>query len=288
MTLRRDRSANCSHSAGFHVGFDLTPLLPRISGVDRYLKELVTALARFGTGLRFTLFVNRGDRDRFADLPSNFTILAVGFRPRMARLLVQQAWLPPACVSLGIDVLHSSSFLMPWLRGGAQHLLRVHDMTLFSMPEVHSRLRSSHAFRRMVLASLRRADLLNVPSRSVRDELLARIPWIDASRVRVTPWGVAERFSREGQEEDHALRSRLPWIPHAPYVLPLPRRGLRAPSARSDGVGRSRHRLDGFVARRKPRGESGLEVALFTLGHPKNPPQAARRWAIFRAMRPHT
>lgn len=229
MIRRRDSSAN-RLSTGFHVGLDLTPLLPRWSGVDRYLTELVAALARVGTGLRFTLFVNRADRDRFTDLPANFTILAVGFRPKMARLLVQQVWLPQACVSRGIDVLHSPSFLLPWLRGNAQHLLTVHDMTFFSMPEVHTRLRRSHAFRRMVLASIRRADLLNVPSRSVRDDLLARVSGIDATRVRVTPWGVAERFSREGQEDDHALWSRLPRLPDAPYVLSVctlePRKNL--------------------------------------------------------------
>jgi alpha-1,3-rhamnosyl/mannosyltransferase len=117
---------------------------------------------------------------------------------------------------------------MPWLRGGAQHLLTVHDMTLFSMPEVHTRLHRSRAFTRMVLASIRRADLLSVPSRSVRDELLARVPGICASRVRVTPWGVSERFSRGGQEG--ALRPHLPWIPRAPYVLSVctlePRKNL--------------------------------------------------------------
>ena len=230
MTRRRNEPADRSRSTGFHVGLDLTPLLPRLSGVDRYLTELVAALARVDTSSRFTLFINRADRDRFADLPSNFTILAVGFRPRMARLLIQQAWLPPACMALGIDVLHSPSFLLPWLRGSAQRLLTVHDMTLFSMPEVHTRLRRSRAFTRMVLASIRRADLLNVPSMSVRDELLARVPGIDASRVRVTPWGVAERFSSGGQEDDNALRSRLPWIPHAPYVLSVctlePRKNL--------------------------------------------------------------
>jgi glycosyltransferase involved in cell wall biosynthesis len=230
LTRRRDEPAGRHGSTGLHIGLDLTALLPRLSGVDRYLTELVAALARADATSRFTLFINRADRDRFAGLPSNFTILAIGFRPRIARLLLQQAWLPPACASRGVDVLHSPSFLLPWSRGSARHLLTVHDMTLFSMPEVHARLRRSHAFRRMVLASIRRADLISVPSRSVRDELLARVPGIGAGRVRVTPWGVAERFSREDHEDDRVLRARLPWIPHAPYVLSLcalePRKNL--------------------------------------------------------------
>jgi glycosyltransferase involved in cell wall biosynthesis len=211
------------------VGIDLTALLPQPTGVDRYMTELVAALVRARSDERFTLFVNRADRERFTGLPSDVGICAVGLRPRPARLLVQQAVLPALCASCGIDVLHSPSFLIPWIPARARHVLTVHDMTFFSMPHVHTRLRRSGAFRRMVLASIRRASLINVPARVVRDELLSQVPGVDAARVRVTPYGVASRFCADSSGDETRL-AQLPWLPPAPFVLSVctlePRKNL--------------------------------------------------------------
>jgi glycosyltransferase involved in cell wall biosynthesis len=211
------------------IAVDLTALVPQPTGVDRYMTELVTALVRARSEARFTLFVNRADRARFDGLPPHVRIRAVGFRPRPARLLVQQALLPVLCESCGIDVLHSPSFLLPWIRGRTRHVLTVHDMTFFSMPHVHSRLRRSRAFTRMVLASIRRASLINVPATAVRDDLLVHVPGIDAARVRVTPYGVASRFCADSSGDAPRL-AQLPWLPLVPFVLSVgtlePRKNL--------------------------------------------------------------
>ena len=214
-----------------HIGIDLTPLLPQPTGVDRYMTELVAALVCARSNERFTLFVNRADRARFDDLPSHVSVCAVGFRPRPARLLIQQALLPLLCEALGIDVLHSPSFLTPWIRGRSRHVLTVHDMTFFSMPHVHTRLRRSGAFTRMVLSSIRRASNITVPTAAVRDELMARVPGLDAASVRVTPYGVSSRFSADSSGDESRL-TQLPWLPHSPFVLSLctlePRKNLPA------------------------------------------------------------
>jgi glycosyltransferase involved in cell wall biosynthesis len=251
----------------FHVGLDLTALLPQPTGVDRYITELVAALARIETTMRFTLFVNRADRSRFDKLPRNFQVLAIGYRNRPARLVVQQACLPTLCTARRIDVLHSPSFLTPWLRGRTTHVVTVHDMTFFSMPEVHARLRRSLPFRRLVLGSIRRAAAITVPAAAVRDDLLARVPGLDPERVIVTPYGVSRRFStvRDG---DRARLAAMPWLPRAPFVLSLctlePRKNLpalieafrRLVERGSDldlvlagGVGQARDSIDAAVRR---------------------------------------
>jgi glycosyltransferase involved in cell wall biosynthesis len=220
---------NGKRQPALHVGIDVTPLLPQPTGVDRYITELVAALARLETGARFTLFVNRADRERFRELPTNFHVRAIGYRPRAARLFVQQSCLPALCAAHGIDVLHSPAFLMPWVRGRARHVLTVHDMTFFSMPQVHTRLRRSRAFTRLVRRSILRASCINVPAATVRDELLARLPGIEPTRVRLTPYGVSPRFSTDGSG-DAARLARLPWLPHSPFVLSVctlePRKNL--------------------------------------------------------------
>ncbi len=117
--------------------------------------------------------------------------------------------LPVASALFGADVVHSPSFLMPYCRGRQRHLLTVHDMTMFSMPELHSLLRRSAAFRRLVKTSIRRAHLINVPSRSTRDALLEWLPSIPPEKVCVTEFGVSSCFHPAPPEEVSRETRRL-------------------------------------------------------------------------------
>jgi alpha-1,3-rhamnosyl/mannosyltransferase len=202
-----------------HVGIDLTALRPRHTGVDRYLVELARHVGTVDPGIRYTIFVNRADRPLFEGrLPPNVCLRSWGLRPRPARFVLQHAVLPAACAALGVDVLHSPSFLMPAWRGRPRHLLTVHDMTFFSLPEVHTRLHRSRAFRSLVLGSICRADLLNVPSAATRDALRVMVPEMPSDRLRVIPYGISSTFQPAGTALDRA-GSR--WIPPAPYILSL-------------------------------------------------------------------
>lgn len=212
------------------VGIDLTALLPEPTGVDVALKGLVHALAAIDHEDRYTVFVNYEDRRLFAGaLGRNFTVAPLGLRARVARLGFQQILLPAAARALGLDVLHSPSFIMPMVRGPQRHVLTIHDMTSFSLPEYHIPLRRSAPYRRAVLASIRRADLVTTPSRFVRDAVLRHVPDLAPERVRVVPWGIADDFRPRPEAEARRVLAHLglPW----PYVLFVgaiqPRKNLR-------------------------------------------------------------
>jgi glycosyltransferase involved in cell wall biosynthesis len=201
-----------------HVAIDLTALMTQHSGVDRYLTELVRHLGRIDTTNQYTVFLNAADRPLFEGrLPQNFRLRPWCARPRPARFVFQQAVLPAACALAGADVVHSPSFLMPLCRGRQRHLLSIHDMTIFSMPHVHNRLRRSGAFRRLVKISIGRAHLINVPSRTTRDALLAWAPTIPPDKVCVTEFGVSSSFHPAPPAEVAWARRRL-GLPES-YVL---------------------------------------------------------------------
>ncbi len=200
------------------VGIDLTALLPQATGVEVSLKGLLTALAGLDRETRYWIFVNYEDRRDFSgSLPPNFTVAPLCLRPRAARLAFQQALLPALAVLRRLDVVHSPSFIMPVLRGRARHLLTIHDMTSFSLPQYHIPLRRSPAYRKAVLASIRRADLVTVPSRFVERDLLARVPALSPDGVRVVPWGIGAEFHPRPEAEVRAALAHLdlPW----PYIL---------------------------------------------------------------------
>jgi alpha-1,3-rhamnosyl/mannosyltransferase len=177
------------------VGLDLTALLPVETGVDRYLVELTRALARIDEHDRFALFVNLQDRARLGGgLGRNFSVVPITLRGRAGRVAGQQLVVPVLASALGLDVVHSPSFLMPWFRGSARHVLTVFDMTMVTRPLHHTRLRRSRPFRMALEASIRRADLVAVPSDHVRRELSRLLPDVPSARVRVIPLGVGAEF----------------------------------------------------------------------------------------------
>lgn len=212
------------------VGLDLTALLPEATGVDVSLLGLARALLHEDRTTAYTLFVNHEDRARFADVAGRARVLPLCRRPRAVRLTFQQVLLPATAAALGLDVVHSPSFIMPLVRGTARHVLTVHDLTSFSLPDVHVPLRRSAAYQHAVATSIRRADAVTVPSRFVRDALLTRFPDVRAERVRVIPWGIDEAFRARSRED--ARRGVAHLTLPARYVLFVgtlePRKNLRA------------------------------------------------------------
>jgi len=200
------------------VGLDLTALLPQRSGVDTYVRGLVEHLDSVPHDHRFTVWVNREDLDAVrAFAPSPVRVVPLCLRPRLARLAFQQGLLPAAAAAGRLDVVHSPAFIAPLLRAGRRHVLTVHDMTFFSMPEVHGRLHRSAAFRKAVIGSIRRADRVTVPSRATADAVRSVVPEVGPERVAVVAPGIDSRFRPLDPAAAAPVLARL-GIPR-PYVL---------------------------------------------------------------------
>ena len=213
------------------VAIDLTALNARASGIDRYLLGMVRSLALLERGAEFFLFVNVEDRARFAGshrLPAHCHVLASCFRPRIFRLLFQQFLQPLLLFALRIDVLHSPTFIMPAWRGRARHVLTIHDMSSFVMPHCHPPIRRGPLYERIVRESIRRADLVSVPSASVKADILRFVNDVREERIRVIPCGIDDAFHPRDATEVAPVLRRLA-IP-APYLLYLgtldPRKNL--------------------------------------------------------------
>lgn len=200
------------------IAIDLTALLPHATGVDNYLTRLVTHLGRVDPDNDYTVFLNYEDRRRFAGLlPGNFTVVPACLRPRPWRLLFQQVALPALARGLGVDLLHSPSFLMPLYRGRQRHVLTVYDVTFFTHPDCHIPLRRSRLYQRALLQSVRSADLVTVPSRFTQQGILDLMPGMRPERIKVIAPGVGEEFRPRTADEVRAAIKRL-GLP-ASYVL---------------------------------------------------------------------
>ncbi|MDE3041389.1 MAG: glycosyltransferase family 4 protein [Nitrospirota bacterium] len=200
------------------IAIDFTAFIPQMTGVDTYLKQLVLHLAKVDQSNQYMIYHNHEDRRFFDDnLPGNFSRTSLSARPRPFRLFFQQVMLPIASSGWKADVVHSPSFIMPYIRGSARHLLTVHDMTSFSHPHCHIALRRSLLYRRMVLTSLRRTDVVLVPSQATRQAILEFLPDLQPDRIHVTVPGIGEEFRLcdPASVQEIVTRLRLP----QPYIL---------------------------------------------------------------------
>lgn len=210
-----------------HISIDLTALLPVPTGCDVYMLNLVKHLGRVDTVNRYDLYVNTADRNLFnGQLPSNFTVIPLSFRPRLCRLVFQQGLFPLAATLRGSTVLHSPSFLGPLVTLGKRHVVTVHDMTFFSLPDLHIPLRRSSGFKNLLLRTMRSADAVLVPSVATRDHIGEL--GLSTSNVVLTPYGVGDEFILHTPEETAANAKRLKLPPS--YILAVgtiePRKNL--------------------------------------------------------------
>lgn len=206
-----------------NIGIDLTALMPHHTGIDRFLVNTVRHLALIqpeALDCRFTVFANREDLALLRGvLPRSFAVHGLCLRPRIFRLFFQQVILPLAAIVLRLDVVHSPSFIIPVFRARARHVLTVHDLTTITLPDVHIPLRRSKAFGLALGRSIRKADLVCVPSRFVKDDIVRRIPGSHSDRIRVIPHGIEEQFTPAAIDRAPDVAKRLGL--NAPYILYL-------------------------------------------------------------------
>jgi glycosyltransferase involved in cell wall biosynthesis len=196
----------------------VTALLPEATGVDVYILRLVEHLGRVDRDNEYRILANLEDRDRLRALvPENFDVVPVGWRPRATRLFAQQVALPLYAAVHRIDVVHSPSFIMPMARGHARHVLTVYDMTSFTHPDLHIALRRSKPYAWAVRTSIRRADVVTVPSAHTRASLLGVVQDVASSKVLLVPPGISAEFSADPAPDDEGVRRRL-GLP-ASYIL---------------------------------------------------------------------
>ncbi|MEJ3403534.1 glycosyltransferase family 1 protein [Rathayibacter sp. YIM 133350] len=150
------------------VLIDATSIPSNRGGVGRYVEHLIESLPR--PGLDVIVLSQRRDRDEF----SSFGVRVhpapriVRFRP--LRLLWEQFGVQRAARRLGADIIHSVHYTFP-LFNSLPQVVSVHDLTFFSHPDAHSKLKRVFFRRWIKLAARRRVEVV-VPSEATAKEFV--------------------------------------------------------------------------------------------------------------------
>ena len=157
----------------------------RVGGISSYIKGLVAAFEAEPPPHELTILRSRkasnGLSGQFGD----------------ARM-----WTPPHhiferyALSLellprGLDLLHSPDFIAP-VRGAKRHVITVHDLSFFHFPQ-YITADSFRYYNRQIRASVKRADLILVPSQATKHDLIDMLA-VPANKIVVHREGVYPDF----------------------------------------------------------------------------------------------
>lgn len=245
------------------VGLDALLLGGLHSGVEQAIAGLLEGLGAAGGGHEYLVVHQRGyEPSGGAGMRS---VPAPGWvRGRALRIVYQQCGLP-AALKGRCDVLHAPGYVLPlsW-RGPA--VLTVYDLIALQFPQYCKPSNVWH-YRALLPPSLRRAQAIVVPSRTVAQDIAKWFPAV-ADKVRVIPLGIEKAFQPAAEEQVVALRQRLN-LPER-FLLCVgnlePKKNLAAVVEAFDRVAEEMPH-DLVLAGGKSWGEGALGHALSGLGH---------------------
>jgi len=183
----------------------------RDGGISRYIRYLLTEIAREPGPHEYTIFVNGPDVvTRLGIEHSQLTFLPATWpesRPA-ERVAWEQLILPSLIRQRGIQVFHSPANVLPELLPRAcAGVVTLHDLAFLRMPEVLTRPKRIY-HRTFTVRSLRRAAKIITVSESTACDVIELLG-IDRLRITTVYPCVDERFTRPiADDELRAFRSR--------------------------------------------------------------------------------
>lgn len=201
------------------VGFDVAPMSMNMAGERRYATALLDALRGLGEPDVAELTLARREPGGTLHRLAYQGLAEAVYYPFLLGRQARRA---------GVDLVHHPRHLVPPELGlPGPSVVTVHDVLPLSRPEHFSRL-ILYRYRALARSAVKRARLVLTGSRHSATEIATRLG-VPPDRIRVTPYGVGERFRPVAVE------------PADPYVLCVgtlePRKNLAGAVAAFEAIG---------------------------------------------------
>ena len=158
------------------VLIDATAIGQKKAGVGVYARELIATVVRSRNEFQFFVLARDDDKDFDHSRLPNVTMLWVSgswLKHSPLRLLFEQTILPFYIWKYKVDLVHSLHYSFPVVHFKAKRVVTIHDMTSFSMPELHMAFKKHH-YRFYIRFSRRNADGIIFISNSARSDFVTR------------------------------------------------------------------------------------------------------------------
>lgn len=183
-------------------------------GIGRYVRNLVTHLARLDHETTYYLFCDKADEPTLRDLAANFTPV-VDDSPGYS--LWEHVSIPRKLHKLGADLLHSPHYVRP-LFCTTPTVVTIHDCIHLLFPQyLPNRLAWRYAHF-MMGSAIRRSALVFTDSEASRHDILRFYSEADPERVQVVPSALDSAFL-EAPEPEEMERVKERYQIHGRFVL---------------------------------------------------------------------
>jgi len=172
-------------------------------GLQRYTRELTTALLAADPSLPCTLFVRSPEEEWLKGLSGSPSLMVAPYRHYGVR---EQFLFPHLLKHSGIRVLFSPHFNVPLLCP-VPFVATIHDLTLHRFPNAAS-LQKRLAYRLLMRHAVFKSVALVTVSNATREDIVRTYGGSLAPKISVIPNGVHERFSPQPRGIQEHVRSK--------------------------------------------------------------------------------
>jgi alpha-1,3-rhamnosyl/mannosyltransferase len=213
-----------------HVGLNLLPVLPEISGGWTYVRSVLDALAHGGAegsaGLRFTAFVSEASEAVVPRHPRFARVrVPVSARRRPLRVLAENLLLPVLAARHGVEVMHHFGAVLP-LTERRPNVVTIYDLLVFESPHLAGPFKRRYLHSMLRRAALR-SDVVAAISNATARDLRASFGVSD-ERLVVVPSALAAHFTPPDEAALRDFRTRYALPPRFWLVVaePYPHKNL--------------------------------------------------------------
>jgi glycosyltransferase involved in cell wall biosynthesis len=204
------------------IGVDYTPAYEQGGGIGRYVRELVSALARQDSITPYRLFVSGASRSQLSTAPNiNFTWKPTSITPKWLARLWHRAGIPlPVEYFVGkVDLFHATDFVLPPTLPRTRTLLTVHDLSFVRVPETTSPNLKSY-LDQVVPRSVKRASHILADSEATKNDLVELYGTL-GDRITVLLSGINARFNKISDVECLLTTRKKYNLGTTPYILSI-------------------------------------------------------------------
>ena len=177
-----------------------------VGGSEPLLTNLVRAMMESNTDL--TIFAVRGFSQAYPAISHGTEVVEVPWSSgaQVIRIAAEHSWLQVKARRLGIEVLHHGVGTTPYLKT-LPTVVTIHDIQYHHFPSNFVKLKRLW-LQRNVPHSVRRSDVISVPSQWVKQDIVKSLGG-DPDAIVVVPFGSEHLFDDPAFEDEVRSRYRL-------------------------------------------------------------------------------